>query len=65
MLRFWKVTSESIKNQETFRYLSNFKFSGVICDEVLLKVNLIQNKNLFFEGVYQKKPRRGHKNAPM
>ena len=64
MLRFGKVTSENLKNRETSRHLSNFKFSGVICNEFWLKVNLIQNKNHFFEGIYQKKKReRGGKNA--
>ena len=33
MLEFWKVTSENLKNRETSRYLSNFKFSGAICNE--------------------------------
>ena len=63
LLRFLKVTSESLKNWETFRYLSNFKFSGVISNEFLFKVKLIQNKNLFFEKIYYKKP-RGGKNTP-
>ena len=33
MLRFWKMTSENIKNWETSRYLSNFKLLEVICNE--------------------------------
>ena len=32
MLRFRKVTSGNLKNWETCRYLSKFKFSGDICN---------------------------------
>ena len=44
MLRFRKVASENLKNRETSRYVSNFKFSGVICNEFWLKVELIRIK---------------------
>ena len=43
------------QNYETFCNLGIFKFSGRICDEVWLKVNLIWNKNAFVEKIYHKK----------
>ena len=64
MLRFWKVTSESLKNRETFRYLSNFKFSGLFVMKFYAKSIWFKIKTFFFEGVYHKKPRRGNKNTP-
>ena len=43
---------------ETFRYLNNFKFSGIICSEIWLKVKLIWNKNLFVKKIYHEKTKR-------
>ena len=55
MLRFQKVTFESLKNWESFRYLSKFILSWVISNTFWIKVKLFRNKNLFSEGIYQKK----------
>ena len=63
MLRFRKVTLENLKNRETFRYLSTFKFSKVICNEFWLEAKLIRNKNLFVKGFIIKKPKGGRKNG--
>ena len=52
MLRCRKGTSENLKNWEASSYLSNFKFSRVIYDAFCLKVKLIWNKKLYFEGIY-------------
>ena len=45
ILKFRKVTSANLKVWETSLYLSYFKFSGDICDEIWLQVKLIRNKN--------------------
>ena len=59
MFRFWKVTLKNLKNWETFRNLSNFKFSGDI-------IKLILNKNLFSKEISKKKQKRKEgKNAPL
>ena len=54
----------NLKNWKTSCYLSNFKFSGVICDKFWLKFKLIWNKNLFSEGIYHEKTGRGSKLPP-
>ena len=41
-IKFRKLTSENLKIRKLSVALArNFKFSGVICDEIWLKVNLI------------------------
>ena len=57
MLRFWRVTSENLKNRESYRYSGNYKFSGVIFNELPLKVKLIWKKNFFLRGLITKKTR--------
>ena len=53
MLRYQKVNSENLKNLETFSYLSNFKFSGIICNDFWIKVKLIRN-NFFCRDLSKK-----------
>ena len=61
MLRFGKETSEKSRNWKNSRYLSNFKFSKVICGEIWLKFKLTWIKNLFV-GIYHEK-KEGSKHA--
>ena len=44
---FWNTSKWA-----TFCYHSDLKFLEVIYDEIVLKVQLVQNKSIFFKGIY-------------
>ena len=62
MLRFWKVSLANFKIGKPFRYFSNFKYSGVICEYIWFKGKLIKKKS-FSEEFYQIKKQEEYKNA--
>ena len=62
MLRFRKVTSENFRNWETSRYLSNFTFSGVICNDFLTQNQVdTKQKSFFLKGFITKNREGGQK----
>ena len=63
MLRFRKVTSENFRNRETSRYLSNFTFSGVICNDFLTQNQIDTKQKSFFLKGFITKNREGGKSA--
>ena len=60
----FRVTYENLKNWATFRYLSTFKLSGVICHYIWLKMKLNRNRNLIFLKGFITKKREGGKCPP-
>ena len=63
MLSFWKVISKNLKNRKTFRYFSNFIFSGVIWMNLDSNSNWFEIKIFFLKG-FTKKWVRGAKTPP-
>ena len=57
------MTWENLRNRETSRNLSNFKFLGVICYKFWLKVKLIRKIEIFFSHkIYHKTTERSKNN---
>ena len=67
-IKYWPKNAQisesdfcKLQNRETFRYLSNFRFSRVICNEVWLKVKLIWNGFIFVKEFITKTTERRKK----